>query len=1807
MSISKIRIRGEEIPTTAQVESADSQLQLKQSFRINGPVRGISFNNNTVTVQDDDLLEFIFEDGTTWIGGLDTLEELFPDKVLRAADTDTDTIDLPLSIQGESTERGIVTDIALKFFNIFVKKVVNHTVHEIAKDLENKTLGMAPRLYRVDRDLKLHEFTAERTDKPYLLLLHGTNSSTKGSFDALPGTPVWKYIQDVYGSNVLAFQHRTLTESPLENVLQLVNELPEQAELHLLSHSRGGLLGEILCRFCTNNELENGFSPNEISYLQKCGRTREVDCISAIRAAISGRQISVKKFIRVACPANGTMLASRRLEHFLNITCNLVGLATGVFSTPIYIAVRNLIAAVVDTKNNINVLPGIEAMNPESPFIIALNSKEPGNNIISQPLAVISGNCDAAINLKGLLIIASKLFYTGKNDLVVNTNSMYLGAKRSDEPQFFFYEGRDIDHFGYFRNTETKTAILNALQTSGNAAIPGFSKWAPEVIYQDRQAMPGLEGGEIMNTTVKGSKPILLLLPGIMGSTLHVDKKRLWIDYSRLFSGHLTLLRMDNEQVAPAGLIATAYKEIYEFFSRTHDVVTFAYDWRSPLETVAEKLKVKIGELLVYKQPIKVVAHSMGGVLFRDFMIKYQDEWKKLNASPKFKLVLLGAPLGGSFRIPAVLFGMDPIIRKLNMIDIFNTKKELLTVFSRFQGLLNLLPLSKDPRCDFGKISTWEAMRDALDETDWPLPHKDDLKAFDTYRNKALEHMDKLDYSNIVYIAGKDKATVYDYRIEQKKRGKELVFLYTTEGDQSVTWDTGIPQKLISNDAVYYANVTHGALANDYHLFKGIADIIEHGYTNLLSKNRPVTRGERTFTLPPAVDFDTSERGVYRTMLGYDAEDSIRSSDNPLQVSISQGDLKYAQYPVLAGHFDGDGIINAEHAIDVNLKGALLQRHKLGLYPGKIGSTEVLVSGQDDFKGAIIVGLGDFGGLTAFQLTQTVEQGVSKYLINLNSKLPFKNYASQSKMTGITSLIIGCGYGGLTVGNSVRAILQAVANANNKVKQLFNGDARLIENVEFIEQYEDRALSCFYHLNNIAKEENRSINISVDKTINRALGSKLRINAEYMDEWWNRITVKRTFITEGDKAIEGPLTFSASTGGAREELRELYTSNKVIEKLLEEISTNNHWTPSLARTVFELMIPNDFKEQLKKQWHINWILDKNTAGYPWELLQDSVSDARPFCINAGMIRQLATEDYRIKINNVVKDTALIIASPNLSGYLAPLPGALEEGRVANRILIDNGFDALHIPDGEAHTIIESLYKDDYKILHLAGHGIYDPKSPDKSGMVIGNGVYLTSFDIGQMSSVPELVFINCCYLGKVNGVDDKLYRERYKLAANLGTQMIENGVKVAVVTGWAVDDEAAANFTKVFYERMFAGDTFGDAVRSAREVIYNKFKHRNNTWGAYQCYGDPFYRLRIKVDKEKMFSFNFVIAQQAEIVLKNLLNDMENGDYTEADYLAKLDAISKAVDKAGIRNATITELEGMAYVDLYDYDMAIFKFESIEELESGSISFEALEKYYNVKSKRPLLEFKKGVDKEREAVLIKDVEDVITNLKNLLLLGKTGHRYSLTGSAYKRKAFMSTAPDDKAGAYLQAASHYYMADGVRNNKYKTYTYVSYNGLLYILSLLEKCEWDKELKIENTTIRLPQNKECLVAKLKERLSDVNTQATNGDYWRFLEIADIHLCIMLISYTEENEHQLFTDTLAAYQRRWSKAGSKGRKMAEVEHLEFLDDALQFTLDFLNERKAKDDEKKKKDRNEKTIKELGGLRKCLAQLKLQLLKEI
>ena len=63
---------------------------------------------------------------------------------------------------------------------------------------------------------------------------------------------------------------------------------------------------------------------------------------------------------------------------------------------------------------------------------------------------------------------------------------------------------------------------------------------------------------------------------------------------------------------------------------RHYDVEAWHYDWRLQLTSMAEKLNTRILELLEHKQPIKIIGHSMGGMLLTRFAVLYPDVVEKL-------------------------------------------------------------------------------------------------------------------------------------------------------------------------------------------------------------------------------------------------------------------------------------------------------------------------------------------------------------------------------------------------------------------------------------------------------------------------------------------------------------------------------------------------------------------------------------------------------------------------------------------------------------------------------------------------------------------------------------------------------------------------------------------------------------------------------------------------------------------------------------------------------------------------------------------------------------------------------------------------------------------------------------------------------------------------------------------------------------------------------------------------------------------------------------------------------------------------
>jgi len=394
-------------------------------------------------------------------------------------------------------------------------------------------------------------------DVPYLLFLHGTASSTWGSFGDLWSSErktELDALRTVYGDRVLAFEHATLSQGPIENALKLVDELPAGIKLHVISHSRGGLVGELLCRAGVRETIKSSRKPEQTSEVAPPFQADELRLfgddatdnesnpqlkfLRELDAKLKARPFQVERLVRVACPALGTTLASGRLDRWLSVVGTLAG--RSLPDTPLFDMFKDigdLVAAVIKKRTKPETLPGLEAMMPDSALIKLVNWPTvtvPGD------LTVIAGDIEPDAWWAQLLVWISDRFYEGDHDLVVNTLSMYGGAKRSGEARVSFHKGRDVNHFRYFKNQDSAQCLVQAL----TATSEDWQRFEP--LHK-----PTIEIARALPPSPTEPRPVVFVVPGIMGSELKVGDEFVWLDIPLIFFGKFKKLRVDAEGCGP--------------------------------------------------------------------------------------------------------------------------------------------------------------------------------------------------------------------------------------------------------------------------------------------------------------------------------------------------------------------------------------------------------------------------------------------------------------------------------------------------------------------------------------------------------------------------------------------------------------------------------------------------------------------------------------------------------------------------------------------------------------------------------------------------------------------------------------------------------------------------------------------------------------------------------------------------------------------------------------------------------------------------------------------------------------------------------------------------------------------------------------------------------------------------------------------------------------------------------------------------------------------------------------------------------
>ena len=1507
-------------------------------------------------------------------------------------------------------------------------------------------------------------------DQALLIFIHGTGSCTGGGFAGL-----WLNNKDMlrelfgrYPDRVFALDHKTLTESPIQNAIALAEALPQGARVHLVTHSRGGLVADLLSRAqrwpADGDASGPAADPFDAKDIQAFAGEKQYEGYGALLeklgALLKSKRIIVERVVRVASPSRGTILASRRLDLYLSTLSWLVGKAADAAAVAGLIPVAGVIgaaealaklaAAIAHNRTDAEKLPGIEAMMPERKIVAMLNRTDVR---VGGDLRAIAGDIETGDSfgawLKVKLVDA---FYWEDHDLVVNTSSMDKGPRRlPGKASRLFDQGPKVDHFSYFSNRRTARALNEALKEPPPTGFT-LTEAAGESVGRGARAVRGEATPE---------RPAVVVLHGIMGSNLKAGDVRVWFRLGRIVVGDFPKLAFGQAGVTPDGLIGRAYDRLLDTLAATHEVIPFAYDWRAPIEDASRQLERVVSAALdarkSSRQPVRIVAHSMGGLVTRALQWQAPQTWERMMSNPGARILMLGVPNQGSMTPAAVLTGRDAFVNMLEGVDLVHGPKEFLAVAAGFPGFLQLLACAEDSTQDWYSAAAWEALlsidkaRPEMDfsgesprpimRRDWTAPTQAVLDSARAFQRK-LAQQDLKPYADRIHIV---HGCARETPVRAAQVDGAFEFECVAEGDGRVTWKAGrIPEVKTSE---WYVDAAHGDLADAEDAFIGYVQLLRDG-TTLNLATTPPKRGffrsaDGSAAAPDArsrygfaiARFPATEEELVDAALG--AWPRVKRAERHLPavaVKVLHANLRYIDDPVMLGHQAGTGLYSAEKFLDGVFKQRLSEAIRLEVYPGPLGTSDSFLPPQDDSgngvrvrpERAIIVGLGEVGELTPANLQGTVGAALVRY-----AQREAQRSASDGKPLelSVASLLIGTGASNISVADSVQAIMFAVQDANARLAQAeLRPDARFV-GLTFVDYYENMAIEALRAALMVAKDR-PALQVAKELARKGAVYERNRLKPD-AGGWPQFIS-----ITENQ---HGELVFSLATDRARSQVLEQATQRALIDRLVRdgEASTGN--SDAIGEMLFELLVPNDLKEDADAGRALVLDVDAAAAAYPWEMLIKTVNgNQRRLSLIGPVVRKLKLTQFRKHPNDARGRRALVIGAP-LCPTLPRLPGALAEAQEVARVLQADhargaGADAevKLLPERPMLEILRAVFDKHWRIMHFAGHGMYRPKKEgeqghDLSGMVLSDGVALSPIEIGQMRSVPQLVFVNCCSLGKIEpGMateklnETTLTSRRGEYAANLAEQLIRNGVRCVVAAAWAVDDNAASEFARTFYSSLLDGAPFGQAVLAAREMTFRR--HPNcNTWAAYQCYGDLEWRYQEKGSLSASGAGYQEILVESELLerLEAILVQSDGaagGTEAHKALTARLAALERDYGAKWNDSGEVAESFAAALAALGDMTKAIDWYDRAVRSHQGNARFKAMEQWINLRVRAA----QAGGLKKR-----KDVEKALAELQALIGIAPTPERRSLMGSAYKRMALLLEPDSPSLGKTLDAMQKAY--------------------------------------------------------------------------------------------------------------------------------------------------------------------------------------
>jgi pimeloyl-ACP methyl ester carboxylesterase len=790
-------------------------------------------------------------------------------------------------------------------------------------------------------------------------------------------------------------------------------------------------------------------------------------------------------------------------------------------------------------------------------------------------------------------------------------------------------------------------------------------------IYFGRDRLQRLRGLALRTQQRATPRGNVVVLHGIMGGEMTVYPEResaqyIWLSYPRLAIGAVGWLRMKPDldsqfNVKATGILKKWYSDmLLELSADRWNVRAFWFDWRLDLAQSARALRDQIDEWFGQSDPVNLVAHSMGGLVSRTYILNHPERWNKGG-----KLIMLGTPNHGSFAIPQVITGTLGTVRKLAIVDITHSRRQLCAILNSFPGSMQMLP---SPLV----MEEMKRMYQATEWGEWSVAQN--VLDAGLASHKRLAKV--IDEKRMAYIAGYNQVTQVDVA-DWLRLDDAAGYSNSLEGDGTVPHRLGFMDKDGKKlFPTYFVDCEHGGLPNHADVIAGTKQLLV-GDDCSLPKTVPAKRGLAAIAPRAAAESarqlaeeealrDLSRRVRSRTRAAGGvteapvASDEIKASElllrdflvnadgaftlvarepqpgpiirstplppapgpksrasrpAPITIALARGGIQDSALTVKGsaisvGHYIGVSPQNAELALDKAISNAagsaaqellLTQLCRRGTFVGELGQNFFLPDPRDISRLIVLAGMGHAGSFGEAELAVLARELVWTL--------------GRSGRTELFTVLIGSGDGNLGTPTAINAWLRGIRRALYDAAAA--GDPTL-RRITFVEYWQssfvrlDRALAVAVPQFNANPEEPLQITYArpsedIRKAADRAAA---REEAAYARDRW------RASLSEDTTRDPEPIRLTVELRGDTYEFAAL-TAEAAIpqrETQIDPVLVNevNDQLP-LAETPAEqldrghlletLLLPGDLRGVIARGTvPVVLAVDATTARIHWEML-----------------------------------------------------------------------------------------------------------------------------------------------------------------------------------------------------------------------------------------------------------------------------------------------------------------------------------------------------------------------------------------------------------------------------------------------------------------------------------------------------------------------------------------------------------------------------------------------------------------------------